>query len=106
MQEAESKPTLREQYLAGELTFTEYYRHVNERAGIKITDKDTIVRIHEALAKGDEHLNSIPHTSWDGLAAPYKQRLSAAFKEAGDFWSLAGGVCALKQAARDAVSKE
>jgi hypothetical protein len=64
----------------------------------------TIRRVVQAIgadrimASTDEHMNDIPLHLWDRLVPglPGSHRL----KEAGDFYSLAGGVCLAKEAAR------
>lgn len=97
------KTPTRADYLEGRATFAEYYRAVNHSAGIRVTNADFLARVRKALAEGDEHLNTIPLAEWDKLAVYGRRALSRAFKEHGDFYSMAGGVCAYKQAARDAV---
>ena len=97
--------SMREQYLDKEVSFTEFYRSVNQVAGITLkTNRPLISKIKAALAEGDFHLNTIPLASWDMLAASRAPDLSRALKEHGDLYSMAGGVCAMKQAARDAAA--
>lgn len=98
------KSPTRQDYMTGKVTFAEFYRAVNATAGLKITDADLLQRVRAALAAGDEHLNTIPLPVWDGRAMFARCALSRALREHGDFYSMAGGVCCLKQAARDAVT--
>jgi hypothetical protein len=58
-----------------------------------------------ALAKGDEHLNSITLRRWDMLAQLCKPALQRALKKHGCFWSMSSGVLAMKRAAADAAIK-
>ena len=85
----------RKDYMADKCTHTEYY-------GQLVTQgmKDHIVRsISQTLAKStDPHFNDIPLSTWDRLGMVYNLR--SEFKELGDFKSMAGMVCVLKEAAR------
>lgn len=99
------EPT-RKQYLDGEVTFEQFYRAVNQTAGLVFSpDHALMPRILECLEQGDEHLNRIPLNTWDRLASWAQNSLTRALKEHGDFYSLSGGVCCLKQAARDAAAR-
>ncbi len=98
------KPT-RKQYMSGEVSFTDFYRAVYQAAAISLKpDSPLISRVRTALTEGDEHLNTIPLKEWDMMAAQNGSRLARAFKAHGDFNTMAGGVCAMKQAARDAAA--
>lgn len=94
----------RQQYMNNECSFADFYRAVNATAGFKIMDNALIERVRKALADGDEHLNTIPLRLWDSMAIACSSTFSRALKEHGDFYSLAGGVCCLKQAAKDAAN--
>jgi len=95
----------RKDYMDGKATFAEYYRDVN--AGLspphRMRDEAFLQRVEAALADGDEHLNTIPLAVWDGMAQGLETTYRPRFKARGDQWSMAGMVCAMKQAARDAV---
>lgn len=95
----------RTEYLEDRISFEEYYREVNRRAGVKLSpDHPMVQAAKKALADGDVHLNTIPLLRWDTLAEGASRSVSKALKELGDFYSLAGGVCAMKQAALDAIN--
>lgn len=94
----------RSAYMNGDVTFAEFYRSVYEVANLHPAmlrssgiDKDWVQR----TLRHDEHLNLIPMSKWDGLSLAYRIMLRRSLKLHGDFWSLAGGVCAFKQMARD-----
>ncbi len=53
----------------------------------------------EAYEK-DVHFNTIPLNTWDNMAEAAKAVLHSRLKEAGDYFTLAGGVCVVKEAAR------
>ena len=55
------------------------------------------------LKSTDKHLNDIPLVKWDRLVdhLPVANKM----KEAGDYLTLAGGVCILKEAARQWIEK-
>lgn len=86
-------------YMSDKCTHRQYYG--------QFVNADTISLVARAfgndrlLASKDEHFNDIPLALWDALV-PHAPG-SAKFKEAGDFYTLAGGVCMLKEAARQIV---
>jgi len=95
----------RKDYMDGRVPFEEYYRSVYKALHLSFKESSMLPQIKRAIARGDAHLNSIRLMHWDALAASYLNDLTKreAFKLHGDSWSLAGHVCALKQAARDAA---
>ncbi len=52
------------------------------------------------MASTCSHMNDIPLSKWDCMGAMFRPLFSAMLKKAGDFYSMAGNVCILKQAAR------
>ena len=103
---AELAPT-RAQYMNKQVTFEDYYRAVAKDSGVSFRNapEEFLRRVQKCLAERDEHLNKIRLSTWDMYALGAKSSTSPAFKRHGDFWSLAGGVCVAKQAARDAVKE-
>jgi hypothetical protein len=98
--------TMRQQYLDRDISHAVYYRAIAKDAGVSFANETGMqALVKQALAEGDEHLNSIPLAKWDALAMGARLHTSPAFKRAGDFWSMAGGVCVAKQAAIDAVAE-
>lgn len=95
----------RNRYLDGKITHEEYYHALAKTAGVNFQNADPafLDRVRKALGEGDSYLNSIPLAEWDTRALSLLPSVRAAFKEHGDFFSLAGGVCLVKQAAKDAV---
>lgn len=98
----------RAQYLAGKVTFEAYYRAIACNAGVSFASgsRAFIDRVKRALVAGDKHLNTIPLAIWDGYAIAAQSATGPTFRRHGDSWSLAGGVCVAKQAARDAAMSE
>jgi len=94
----------RQEYLDGTVTFEQFYTAIVQDAGIAFPDY-LLSEVISALAKGDEHLNTIALRRWDVLAACAKSAIAPAFKRHGDYFSLAGGVCVMKQAAYIAAKK-
>lgn len=93
----------RTEYMNKECTFAEFYTAVLATAGItKMKPCDLLTR---AQASADPHLNDIPLIVWDRYAAAYQSSLARAFKAHGDFWSLSGGVCAVKQLVRNTLNQ-
>lgn len=94
----------RQQYMADQTLHHAFYLEIAKDAGISYSASAPIViRAKEALAKGDEHLNTIPLSDWDRLSPPViPYYWSKAFKNRGDFATLAGLVCMHKAAVREA----
>lgn len=91
----------RQDYLNNRCSFEDYYGDVI--AGLRIHfSENFLAKVREAL-KTDKNLNNIPLEQWDAMGFPYEGALARRFKERGDSYSLAGGVCALKTAARIAA---
>lgn len=88
----------------GTVTHQEYYSSVALAARIMI-NRELAERTQKALAAGDEHLNTIPLAMWDHMARALQSILHKALQEHGDSYSLAGGVCTLKIAAKVAANK-
>ena len=98
--------TAREKYLAHLMSFEAYYRGIALAAGIAFDPKDPFIdRVRGALANGDDHLNTISLRVWDQKACFLLPGIKRAFEVQGDSDTLAGRVCVLKQAARDAAEK-
>lgn len=87
------KNEMRKAYMTGLINHNDYYRSIY---------KDLHLSFHEA--------KSLPKTldGWDGLAFSYidDHHARKVFADHGDSKSLAGMVCALKQAARDTFKGE
>jgi hypothetical protein len=94
----------RKDYMDGKVDFAEYYRSIAKSLGLSYSNADAtfMTRVRQALANGDEHLNTIPLAVWDQRGAAIINP-APAFKAHGDGVSLAGLVCVVKQAARDAA---
>lgn len=93
----------RKQYMDGDCSYYDYYGDIIRAAGVRVSE-DIRNQAETALAHGDTPMNTIPLARWDVWAEPWRPQLQHAFKERGDFWSQAGAVCAMKEAARQAVS--
>lgn len=88
-------------YMNLEITHEEFYDAVAARLNSRYLFSEQLMkRVKAALASGDVHLNSIPLSEWDAIADRVKMTVSAVLKEHGDSWSLAGGICTVKQAAK------
>lgn len=93
----------RADYLAGRVTFEEYYRAIAKESGVSFRNSPMLPKVARALANGDEHLNTIRLAEWDSIGIMGKSSTAPVFKAHGDFWSIAGGCCVAKQAAKDAA---
>lgn len=89
----------RAQYLNHECTHREYYaQFVND--SIRAIVKEAIPEIFRSK---DEHFNDISLRRWDMLVSFIPYPVAGKLKELGDYMTLAGGVCILKEAARQLV---
>ena len=80
-------------------THQEYYaQFVTDSVKAMVSARIGKKRIVEAL-ETDEHLNNIPLVRWDAMT-PQLFTASRLMKTLGDWLSPAGGVCILKEAAR------
>lgn len=102
----ENKPVQRSEYMTGKVTFEQYYRSVYKLAGVNLEQAPIMLRVIEALKSGDEHLNTIPISIWDRMAAGGQGTITRSLRAHGDGWSLAGRVCVMKQAAKDAAKSQ
>lgn len=96
-------PITRADYMAGRATHRQYYADVVKTAGISYHVEDALVE--RAAESTDPHYNDIRLRTWDCEAAFKRSFLSRAFKVHGDFYTDAGGVCAIKEAVRQAVER-
>ena len=84
----------------GDITHAEFYGYVANESGIGEFPEAFLSRVRIALKSGDDHLNTIKLGEWDTLADRAKFRITHVLKSCGDFYSMAGGVCVMKQAAK------
>ena len=93
----------RTQYLNSDCTHGEYYgQFVTSEIINLVKSRFGIERLENCFSK-DEHLNNIPLENWDCLVSSLPRYVQAGLKNVGDYLTLAGGVCILKQAARMAI---
>lgn len=96
----------RKDYMEHRATHREYYGSIVKEAGIVFpADHPLVVAGAQALSRGDEHMNTIPLSRWDDEAARRQAYINRALREHGDFWSMAGGVCVMKEAVRQAIER-
>lgn len=85
----------RKDYMNNKNTHREYYgQFVNDEIKSRVRFLLPIV-----LESEDEHLNDIPLKVWDAISADYAG-IGRKMKEAGDYLTMAGWVCIVKEAAR------
>lgn len=97
-----TKFTIR-QRLANECTHEEYYHQfVTEEIKKMVLRRFSKEELKEAF-ETDIHLNSIPLIQWDMLAIylPIGRKM----QECGDYPTKAGGVCIVKQAAKEIINE-
>ena len=97
----------RKQYLNKECTFEQYYGQLaTESVKKTVLNFFSPEELKAAYAK-DKHFNSIPLANWDhiGKRANLRGNLSAEFKKLGDYSTVAGLVCVVKNAARQIINE-
>ena len=90
----------RKDYMENRITHLEYYGNVARIAGIRFSE-EFLTRCDKALTAGDEHLNTIPLSTWDMMGAAWRVRIASALKQVNNTGgvSLSDLVCTLKSAA-------
>ena len=92
----------RKQYLNKECTHRQYYgQFVNAGTKARVLSG---IGLAELKKSNDPYFNDIPLYKWDGLVANCPG--SADFSKAGDYYTLAGGVFLLKEAARQILDDQ
>lgn len=92
----------REQYMSSECTHSQYYNQFFTDSFVEYIG--ATIGCEALLQSWDEHLNDIPLAKWDGIAIKLAGVFANALKLAGDFYSLAAGVCICKEAARQYIA--
>jgi hypothetical protein len=95
----------RKAYMADSANLHHAYYLEIAMASLPLNIPCSVEQVREALASGDEHLNTIPLGKWDAMALTGdNRRMYKALKERGDFQSLGTGVCVLKAYAKHLAS--
>jgi hypothetical protein len=100
----------REEYISSASASREEARAAHRRYYGQFVNRRTIdyvVRVigsDALLASTDPHFNDIPLDKWDRIALSLP--LAASLRDAGDYMTLAGGVCIAKEAARQYVESQ
>lgn len=95
----------RAQYLNKECSHEQYYNQfVNDTIKQTVLNMFTKEKIREEYNK-DSNLNTLPLSKWDKIAQNLFN-VSPKLKEAGDYLTLAGGVCIAKSAARQIIKEQ
>lgn len=95
----------RQDYLNKKATHREFYaQFVTPELKKQVLQSIGIEKLKSAA--NDEHLNSIPLSFWDSMAGYARTDFIVnKMKECGDFLTLAGCVCILKEAARQVIEE-
>lgn len=91
----------RADYMEGRASHDAYYGEIAGELGYRFPAAD-IEKFKRAL-ETDAHMNNIPLAWWDAQAVGLQSAIARILKPRGDHYSLAGGVCTLKAAARKAA---
>lgn len=98
----------RQAYMEEKASYEQYYgQFVSEGLKHLVTQVFGKEALKGAYA-ADEHLNNIPLQRWDMLVSYVQNNpeIRQQLKDCGDFYSLAGGVCILKEAAREVIQEK
>jgi hypothetical protein len=89
--------------MAHRVTHRVYYASVAQAAGLVFpTDHPLVER---AARSKDPHFNDIPLQLWDDYALSMRSDLARALRAHEDGFSVAGGVCIVKEAVKQAVKR-
>lgn len=86
----------RADYLAQRATYAEYYGEIIQKTGLRCPAH----LVERARASTDPHFNDVPLHLWDQSMPVWPHHLAAAIRARGDYPTLAGWVCLMKEAAR------
>lgn len=86
----------RKDYIGGICTHSEYYAQFVDSRTLAYVSRN--IGLEVIKASTDPRFNDIPLVQWDRLVP--RAPGSSKFKYAGDYYTLANGVCLLKEAAR------
>ena len=91
----------RKEFLKGDCSFEDYYsQFVNSKVKLEVKKRIGIKRI---MNSKDEDFNDIPLPLWDEIDLPLGT--NNLLRQAGDYYTIAGQTCILKEAARQ-IKKE
>ena len=92
----------RKQYINKECAHRQYYgQFVDNRTKQRVLSGIGLAALKKST---DPHFNDIPLNKWDNLV-PHCPG-SSGFAKAGDYYTLGGGVCLLKEAARQILDDQ
>jgi hypothetical protein len=94
----------RQQYINKEVTHREYYsQFVTESVKKRIKSSFRISALEDGK---DKHFNNIPLSIWDHFLPVVPSEISKKLQECGDYCTLSGIVCILKEAAMQIVEEK
>ena len=91
-------------YLAHDCTHREYYGSIVAEIGLEFQYDSPLLKL--ARNSTDEHYNNIPMERIDSMGFMIHPKAKTALESRGDFLSLAGLCCIVKEALRQAIDKE
>jgi hypothetical protein len=91
----------RPQYLNKECSHSEYYAQFVTQSVVNLVERTFTIEVLKSAHQSDKHFNSIPLYKWDNIATFVNS--GVLMKECGDFLTLSGQICILKEAARQLV---
>ena len=91
----------RKDFLNGKVTFRGYYsQFANDNVKLMVKDRIGLKKLKQSK---DKHFNDIPLRIWDNIGLPCG--IGNLLKQAGDYYTLAGQVCILKEGARQILEE-
>lgn len=94
----------RQDYIDGEVSHREYYAQF---VNTQILNLALRIGKSRLIASSDSHFNDIPLNEWDRLSREFIfTGLDEQLRSCGDYLTMAGRVCILKEAARQIVENQ
>lgn len=93
----------RKEYLNNECTHSEYYGQFVTNSIKSLVKQQFGIQVLRDSYASDEHLNNIPLVKWDVIAPLVTS--GGKMKDCGDYLTLSGQVCILKEAARQLIEE-
>ena len=90
----------RDAYKSKQISHSQFFGHIAKECDLPTFPTDFIERVKRALEQNDVHLNTIPLQEWDNMTIFFSRRTKAIISKYDNGYSLAGGVCMLKEKAR------
>jgi hypothetical protein len=96
----------RKAYMPKLISHSQFFGHIANKCNEFTFPEKFMERVVTALVTGDEHLSTIPLQEWDNMVNSFSPHTKAIISKYDGGFSLASGVCMLKEKARLQAGKE